>query len=117
MQQRGSVVLDHQVQQLMRGATCYVAGIGDPFSGHDDVEGTLAQVPLAAPFLVLGHSLDVFSRMTAPPALTLAGHTHGGQLWLPFVGRPIVPSSHGQRHAAGHVVEDGDIRSWPPAWA
>ena len=40
-------------------------------------------------------------------ALTLAGHTHGGQVRLPFLGRPIVPSQFGERFAAGHVVEGG----------
>jgi predicted MPP superfamily phosphohydrolase len=40
-------------------------------------------------------------------SLTLAGHTHGGQVNLPLFGRPIVPSSFGQRYAAGHIVERG----------
>jgi predicted MPP superfamily phosphohydrolase len=39
--------------------------------------------------------------------LTLAGHTHGGQVRVPFYGPPIVPSRYGQRFAAGHVVEGG----------
>jgi predicted MPP superfamily phosphohydrolase len=39
--------------------------------------------------------------------LTLSGHTHGGQVKLPFVGRPVVPSRYGRRFAYGHVVEDG----------
>ena len=38
-------------------------------------------------------------------ALTLAGHTHGGQVNLPFLGRLIVPSRYGQRYAYGHIVE------------
>jgi hypothetical protein len=39
--------------------------------------------------------------------LTVAGHTHGGQVNLPIVGRLIVPSRFGQRYAIGHVSEDG----------
>lgn len=39
--------------------------------------------------------------------LTVAGHTHGGQVALPFIGRPVVPSRFGQRYAIGHVVENG----------
>ena len=31
----------------------------------------------------------------------------GGQVNLPLVGRPIVPSLYGQRYAIGHVVEGG----------
>jgi predicted MPP superfamily phosphohydrolase len=107
LQQRGIVVLDNQVQRLAGNVPFYVAGIGDPFTGNDDVEGTLALVPPATPFLVLVHGPDVFPQVGPRAALTLAGHTHGGQVWLPFVGRPIVPSSYGQRYAAGHVVEGG----------
>jgi predicted MPP superfamily phosphohydrolase len=40
-------------------------------------------------------------------SLTLSGHTHGGQVALPFIGRPVVPSSYGQRFAYGHIVEEG----------
>jgi predicted MPP superfamily phosphohydrolase len=49
----------------------------------------------------------VFPDVPARVALTLAGHTHGGQVLLPLIGRPVVPSRYGQRYAAGHVVEDG----------
>ena len=37
----------------------------------------------------------------------IAAHTHGGQVYLPLFGRPIVPSKYGQRFAAGHIVENG----------
>ena len=39
--------------------------------------------------------------------LTVAGHTHGGQVNLPVLGRLVVPSNYGQRFAAGHIVEQG----------
>ena len=61
--------------------------------------------------IVLQHSPDVFPIVTGDlsisPDLTLflAGHTHGGQVWLPILGRMIVPSSFGQRYAYGHIRE------------
>jgi len=51
------------------------------------------------------HSPDVFPDIPERVALTLAAHTHGGQVNLPFVGRLIVPSRYGQRYAAGLVQE------------
>ncbi|HEX6279978.1 MAG TPA: hypothetical protein VFZ49_08175, partial [Pyrinomonadaceae bacterium] len=39
--------------------------------------------------------------------LMIAGHTHGGQIWLPILGAPIVPSSYGQKYVAGHIRENG----------
>jgi hypothetical protein len=40
-------------------------------------------------------------------ALTLAGHTHGGQVRVPLVWPLFVPSKFGARYAYGHVVESG----------
>jgi len=39
--------------------------------------------------------------------LILAGHTHGGQVRLPIIGSPIVPSSYGQKYVAGHINDAG----------
>ena len=50
---------------------------------------------------------DIFPLVPERVTLTLAGHTHGGQVRLPWLGSPIVPSRFGQRFAAGHVVEGG----------
>jgi hypothetical protein len=60
-----------------------------------------------APVLAFTHNPDVFPHVPARVALTIAGHTHGGQVVLPLLGRPLVPSAYGQRYAIGHVEEDG----------
>ena len=41
--------------------------------------------------------------MPAGIQLVLCGHTHGGQVRLPLIGAPIVPSKYGQRYAMGWV--------------
>jgi predicted MPP superfamily phosphohydrolase len=65
------------------------------------------KVPVIEPILVLSHNPDVFPSIPSRVALTLASHTHGGQVRLPFLGSLIVPSSFGQRFARGHIVEEG----------
>lgn len=85
----------------------WVAGIGDYHEGRHDVAAALAKVPQSAAVLAFTHNPDVFPEIPARVSLTLAGHTHGGQVLLPLVGRPIVPSIYGERYAIGHVVEDG----------
>jgi hypothetical protein len=67
----------------------------------------LAPVPEGAPVIVLTHNPDLFVRVPPRVLLTLAGHTHGGQVNLPVLGRLIVPSRFGERYAIGHVHEDG----------
>ncbi len=63
--------------------------------------------PPAEPILVLSHSPDVFPWIPARVTLTLASHTHGGQVRFPWLGAPIVPSSFGQRFSRGPIVEGG----------
>ena len=97
------------------GQRFWLAGIGDQlayrlghgrFRGVDDLPGTLAQVNTDDPVLLLVHEPDIFTRVPARVALTLAGHTHGGQIRLPLIWPPFVPSKYGARFAYGHVVED-----------
>jgi len=94
----------------------WLAGIGDQlayrlgwgrFRGIDDLPGTLAQVKTDDPVLLLVHEPDIFTRVPVRVAITLAGHTHGGQIRLPVIWPALVPSQYGARFAYGHVVEDG----------
>jgi uncharacterized protein len=57
--------------------------------------------------LLLVHEPDIFPRVPDRVALTLAGHTHGGQIRVPFIWPAFVPSKFGKCFAYGQVVEDG----------
>jgi uncharacterized protein len=106
LESQGIIVLDNQARAFPHaGSAFWVAGVGDFLTSHDDVEQALAGVPAGVPLLVLTHNPDIFPQIDQRASLTLAGHTHGGQVKLPFVGRPVIPSDYGQRFAAGHVVE------------
>ncbi len=60
--------------------------------------------------LLLSHSPDQWSwsRKTGFD-LTLAGHTHGGQIQFPVIGPVISPSKHGVKYASGIFEKDGKI--------
>jgi predicted MPP superfamily phosphohydrolase len=73
--------------------------------GIDDLPGTLAKVTDDAPVILLAHEPDIFPKVPQRVALTLSGHTHGGQVRL-FGHSPRVPSRFGNRFAYGHIVED-----------
>jgi uncharacterized protein len=92
-----------------RGRAVWIAGLADLWTGEPDPARALAAVPPDDPVIVLTHNPDVFPTLPARVNLTLAGHTHGGQVALPLIGRAIVPSRFGQRYAIGVVREGGRV--------
>jgi predicted MPP superfamily phosphohydrolase len=94
----------------------WLAGLGDQiayrlghrrYRGVDDLPGTLKRVTNDDPVILLAHEPDIFVKVPARVSLTLAGHTHGGQVRVPFLWHSWVPSSYGGRFAYGHIVEGG----------
>jgi hypothetical protein len=105
---QGITVLEDAGERVEAGAqSLWIAGLSDPVTQAYDLGATLAQVGTDAPILLLTHTPDVFPDVPAEVGLTLAGHTHGGQVDLPFLGRPIVPSRFGERFAYGLIEEAG----------
>lgn len=91
----------------------WLAGLGDQiafvvgrgrFIGVDDLQATLAKVTDDTPVILLAHEPDIFTKVPARVALTLSGHTHGGQVRI-LGYSPVVPSRYGNRFAYGHIVE------------
>jgi predicted MPP superfamily phosphohydrolase len=110
-------VLEYDVVQLgAPGRRFWLAGLGDQlahyispghFRGVDDLPGTLRQVRTSDPVILLVHEPDIFVDVPERVSLTIAGHTHGGQVRLPFVPPVWTPSLYGARFAYGHIVESG----------
>lgn len=101
----GITVLEDQA--VRTGADVWIAGIGDKWTRPANVEAALAAVTDDAPVVAITHNPDLFPQIDARASLTIAGHTHGGQVDVPLYGPPIVPSDFGQRYAEGLVIEDG----------
>ncbi len=114
----GIPVYENDVVRLeKRGTAFWLAGLADQlallpgrrwnrsrFLGFDDLPGTLAKIADDAPVILLAHEPDIFPLVPKRAALTLSGHTHGGQVRI-FGYSPMVPSRYGNRYAYGHVVE------------
>ncbi|QFT54800.1 metallophosphoesterase [Microbulbifer sp. THAF38] len=84
-----------------------LVGISDFWEGPHNIDQAMAAVEENALVMAFTHNPDIFPQIPQSIALTIAGHTHGGQVYLPMIGRPIVPSRYGQRYAIGHIVEEG----------
>lgn len=120
MQAAGIRVLHNEALPLATAqGTVWLAGLGDQLAfaparmrgwrrrgaGHD-LAATLAPIPEDAPAILLAHEPDIFPRVPRRVALTLSGHTHGGQVRL-FGFSPVVPSP--RRYAWGHIREHTDL--------
>nr|WP_272874665.1 metallophosphoesterase [Roseomonas haemaphysalidis] len=114
----GIRVLVNQALRLPHGDGVWLCGAGSSmayripgggwrFRGADNLTATLA--PLAAddaPAILMAHEPDQFVNVPGRVALTLSGHTHGGQVRL-FGWSPVIGSRYGQRFAYGLVEEAG----------
>jgi predicted MPP superfamily phosphohydrolase len=101
----GVRVLDNEAIRL---GPLTIGGVDDPFTGNDEIGRTVLRMRAEPqPRILLSHSPDVFPRVPADVALTLAGHTHCGQIRLPFVGALSTMSNYGERYACGRIAENG----------
>jgi predicted MPP superfamily phosphohydrolase len=62
------------------GCRFWLAGLGDLMEGRPEVRATFAMIPPEAPVIAITHEPALWPRIPAQAALTVAGHTHGGQI-------------------------------------
>jgi predicted MPP superfamily phosphohydrolase len=79
----GVRMVDNRAQEVSVGdCRFWLVGLGDALEGKPDIPGAFAQVNDDAPAIALTHEPSLFPRIPARAALTIAGHTHGGQVQL-----------------------------------
>jgi hypothetical protein len=99
---RGITVLRNRHTRLERnGDTLLLVGLDDLWSRRCDVNSALMDVAPHLPRIVLAHNPHTIEKLMDHRCdLMLSGHTHGGQINWPGVGRVFL-SRKGRRYAAG----------------
>lgn len=116
----GYTVLDNEIYTIDAGGhRIRILGLRDQLhvinwkQFSDGLKQVIQKDGGSGPIITLEHSPDVLPIITGDLSISpdlrlmLAAHTHGGQVWLPLIGSPIVPSSYGQKYVYGHVRENG----------
>ncbi|OGH97646.1 MAG: hypothetical protein A2039_04800 [Candidatus Melainabacteria bacterium GWA2_34_9] len=107
LENKNITVLENNAKELIiNGKPLWIAGVADLIKRFPDIDKALSKINGKSPILLLSHNPDVFPFIPDRVNLTIAGHTHGGQVDLPFAGRLIVPSGFGERYAFGHIHEN-----------
>jgi hypothetical protein len=99
----GIPVLENRAVHV--GKRFWLGGIADFWTRNPEIEGTLAQVDDTDPVVLITHNPDIFPDVPERVGLTIAGHTHGGQVYLPVIGTLVTTSKLG--YNAGDFLEHG----------
>ena len=93
LQSHGIPVLMNRALPLERDKTrIWIVGIDDVLEGRPDLAAALSKIPSGEVTILLAHEPDFADEVVfAPVDLQLAGHSHGGQVWIPGIGAPWLP--------------------------
>jgi len=97
------------VNEVVEAGPIILAGLDELWCGNSDI-GTAERalsISEGRPVVVISHNPDVFPQMPRAIALTLAGHTHAGQIAPPFIDPPASVSRFGNRYRYGLIEEQG----------
>jgi predicted MPP superfamily phosphohydrolase len=103
LQRCGVIEIGNGLHSLERnGEQLHVAGVDDIWYGHDDLDKVLSMLPETGEVILLAHEPDFADKSagTGRFGLQLSGHSHGGQIVLPFFGPPVLPWL-GQKYPIG----------------
>lgn len=111
--QVGQALEQHGIRVIENGAIplstasgkIWLVGIGDDMTGHAHPDKAIAAAPADARLIVMMH--DPANAPDLPPQtlVAFAGHTHGGQVRLPFFGALITPGRAPRQHAYGWIPD------------
>lgn len=87
----------------VKNAGLWIAGIGDESTQHAHPLKAIKSIPKNAAALIMMHDPASFTNLPSTNSISFAGHTHGGQVYIPWYGAPINASKAPRAWAYGWV--------------
>jgi len=105
-----TVLRNEHVLRYVGNDNLAIAGIDDVWMEGSSVEQSLEGIPEHTPTMLLAHSPDVvLDPQSGRADLIVVGHTHGGQVRLPWWGAvPMLPTRIGKQYDQGLFAVDDD---------
>ena len=104
LENNGIKVLNNENVKLnIKGKEFYIVGIEDMSTGEADLYKAIGTID--KPAILLSHTPDIFPKVPKSLNLTLSGHTHGGQVRIPFFGPIFTASDYHDKYAKGIIIE------------
>lgn len=95
---------------FIEGGEITIAGIDDPYLKRDDIPAVFKDFDKQHPCFVLIHAPDRYQQLMEVGAdMVFSGHTHGGQVCIPFWGPLITRSRAPRQYSSGLTRVNGTI--------
>ena len=109
MEEAGFSVLVNEVQKIKveNGKYIIISGLDDFLLGKPQIDSTLKNLKQNDFNMLLVHEPDVVTKINRYPVdLQLSGHSHGGQVQIPFVG-PLITTKLAEHYVEGMYEVEG----------
>ncbi|OGZ18089.1 MAG: hypothetical protein A2Z78_01405 [Candidatus Nealsonbacteria bacterium RBG_13_36_15] len=108
LEESGIEILENETKKIEKdGAFLYLVGVDDPHEGYDNIDKATKGINTEEPKILIAHSPEIFRKIKGKNInLALVGHTHGGQVNIPFITNFFIPLRYDKQYKGGFYEED-----------